>query len=82
MGNISSVFRLKNLNPPVDEAKVSRIEPAPADPANPQLSILYFYGADDEGRQKIVRVWFYSSTAMREEELASIQLNYPYLSIT
>ncbi|MPR33065.1 hypothetical protein [Salmonirosea aquatica] len=81
MESISSLFRVKNMNPPVEEAKIRRVVPAPADPDNPQLSILYFYGADDQGHDKIVRVWFYASKAMREQELASIRLKYPHLPI-
>jgi len=72
---------MHNLNPPVDEAKIRRVVPAPADPANPQLSILYFYGEDEQGRDKIMRVWFYPSIALRDQEIASIRLNNPQLPI-
>jgi hypothetical protein len=81
MASLSSQFRMHNLNPPVDETKIKRVVPAPADPGNPQVSILYFYGEDEQGRDKIVRVWFYPSSALREQELASIRQNKPHLPI-
>lgn len=81
MGSVSSIFRVQNLNPPIDEAVISRVESVPPDPSNPHLSSLYFYGADDQGREKIVRVWFYSSKVFREQELASIRRTHPHISI-
>ncbi len=81
MGSVSSIFRVINLNPPVNEAAISRVESAPADPVNPHLSSLYFYGADDQGREKIVRVWFYSSKIFREQELASLRRTHPHIPI-
>lgn len=81
MESVSSIFRVKNLNPPIDGSAISRIVSVPTDPANPQLSSIYFYGADDQGREKIVRVWFYSSKVFREQELARIRQTHPHIPI-
>jgi hypothetical protein len=81
MKNIASVFRTSNLNPPVNENQVSRIERVPIDSANPHLSMLYFYGVDEQGRDKIVRIWFYSSGVFRDQDLASIRLGHPHIPV-
>lgn len=81
MANLSSQFQMQNINPPVDEAKIKRVVPAPTDLANPQVSTLYFYGVDEQGWEKIVRVWFYPTRALRDQELDSIRLNNPHLPI-
>ncbi|MPR33061.1 hypothetical protein [Salmonirosea aquatica] len=81
MGSVSSIFRIRNLNPPVDEDRISRIESVPVDAANSHLSMLYFYGLDDQGHDKIVRIWFYSSRMFREQELNYIRLNFPHIPI-
>ncbi|MPR33022.1 hypothetical protein [Salmonirosea aquatica] len=61
--------------------RISRIESVPVDAANSHLSMLYFYGLDDQGHDKIVRIWFYSSRMLQEQELNDIRLNFPHIPI-
>ena len=81
MVTITSMYNLRNVNPPIELSKVTRIERAPANPENPHISILYFYGKQIEGFDKIVRTWFYKSEYEREEELSRLRNRYPSLFI-
>ncbi|GHB54982.1 hypothetical protein [Persicitalea jodogahamensis] len=82
MLTIKSMYNLRNVNPPIEFSKVTRIERAPDNHKNQNISILYFYGAQADGFDKIVRTWFYKSESDRETELRRLREQYSSLFLS
>jgi hypothetical protein len=81
MPRIASKFKegLDNLG--IDLSRVNKVKRGVANPQNPYLSVLYFYGTDEANRERVVRTWFYNSEINREKEVRIIQEKFPELPI-
>jgi len=78
---LTSKYRKGLDNLSVDMSRVTKVQFKTPCPNNPRLWVTYFWGMDENQKEKVVRTWFYNSQQEWETELARIQEKYPSISI-
>jgi hypothetical protein len=78
---LASKFRVGFDNLTVELSKIKKIQLSRANPTNPHLWITYFWGDDENNRERVIRTWYYKSEQERETELIRITEKYPALPV-
>lgn len=79
MPMLNSKYRTGLDNLSIDLSLVKKIQLGKPYPANPRLWIIYFWGEDENLKEKVVRTWFYSTELDREMEWKLIREKYQIL---
>ena len=69
MDTLTSRYNPKNINPPIEVSKVTRIVLETRGENVHKLWAIFFHGKTETGAGQIIGRWFYQSEALRHGEL-------------
>ncbi len=78
---LSSKLRIDVGSRLIEPDRVKKIKLGVNAPVNTRLWILYFYGFEHNGVERLIDMWFYSSESKRSIELSQLSKKYPHIEI-
>ena len=81
MTKLHSKYRKGFDNLTVDSEDIVKITIGDPNPSNPRVWMIYFLGKSDNGKEKVIRTWFFESKEKRGAELNRIREKYPTIQI-